>query len=92
VGITVGKIICLYQGKNSFDFPVALEQVKSQIIFEPSGPHWSALVNNRKFCKSTNIIDCPFSAKPEEKIGNVYETIKYKEQQQQPGQLNETDF
>lgn len=92
VGIRVGKIICLYQGKNSFDFPIALEQLKNKIILEPHGQYWSGLTQNRRFCKSTNVFDCPFFFKPPENIGNVYETIRYKEQLQHNVESHDPDF
>lgn len=79
IGIKVGKIMCLYQGKEGFDFPIVLEQVKSKIILEPIGPHWSSLVENHKLCKSSNVFDCQFYIKPAEDLGNIYEQIKYRE-------------
>jgi len=90
VGIKVGKIICLYKGENNNDFPVALEQVKSRIILEPSGTHWSALVNNHKFCKSGNVFDCPYYVQVEVPITHIYKEIEY--QTQDPNNINNSDF
>lgn len=80
-GIKIGKVICIYQGDGKFDFPIALEPKRNKVIMEPAGQYWSALVQNYKFCKSSNIYDCPFSAKPAEKTVNIYEAIRYKEPQ-----------
>lgn len=77
VGIKVGKIICLYKSNEAVSFPVALEQTRSQLILEPKGVGWSALVKNRKFCKSANIADCAYYIKPPKDISNIYEEIKY---------------
>lgn len=90
VGIRVGKIICLYKGENSFDFPIALEQVKSKIITEPSGAYWSALVNNHKFCQSANVFDCPYYVQIAEDITQIYKAIEYKPQA--PQSTNSLDF
>lgn len=77
VGIKVGKIICLYQTNEAVAFPVALEQTSSQLILEPNSAGWSALVNNRRFCKSASVADCKYFNEPEENMGNIYEEIKY---------------
>ncbi len=77
IGIKVGKIICLYQTDEAVNFPLALEQTRSQIILEPSGDGWSALINNHKLCKSANPADCPYTIEPPKDTGNIYEEIKY---------------
>ena len=95
VGVKVGKIICLYRGKNSFDFPIALEQVKSKIILEPKTAHWSGLANNRKFCKSTNVYDCPYLVQETENAtdtAKIYEAIKYKHSAPSSSSNNDLNF
>lgn len=77
VGVKVGKIICLYRGKEGMDFPIALERVHVKEVLEPSGAAWSALVRGYKFCRSINVADCPFYIKPTETAGEIYEQIKY---------------
>jgi hypothetical protein len=77
VGIKVGKIICLYQTNEAVAFPLSLEQLISQPIPEPSKLGWSALVDNRKFCKSTNVADCPYLAEPQQDNRNIYKEIEY---------------
>jgi hypothetical protein len=77
VGVKVGKIICLYRGKEGTDFPIALERVHVKEVLEPSGVGWSALVRGYKFCRSSNVADCPFYIKPTETVGEIYEQIKY---------------
>lgn len=76
-GIKVGKIICLYQTNEAVTFPLALEQVSSQSMLEPSGGGWSALTSNRRFCKSTSVADCSFSPERERDTSNVYKDIEY---------------
>ncbi|MBU0744712.1 MAG: T4SS-associated protein EirA [Gammaproteobacteria bacterium] len=77
VGVKVGKVICLYQTNEAVSFPVALEQTKSQLVLEPREGGWSALVNNRRFCKSSNVVDCPIFHEAAKALGNIYEEIKY---------------
>ena len=76
-GIKIGKIICLYLTNEAVAFPLAIEQMSSEPVLEPSGAGWSSLTKNRRYCKSVNIADCPFFLKKEESV-NPYEEIKYK--------------
>lgn len=77
VGVKVGKIICLYQTDEAVSFPMALEQTRSQSILEPRSISWSALVGNRRFCKSASVADCPYFLEPQKNISNVYKEIEY---------------
>lgn len=84
-GIKIGKIICLYQGKGAADFPIALEErfvpgKGSNLIVEPVTPNWSAKVQGYRFCKSSNVADCPFFRLETEKTESgqkLYEQINY---------------
>jgi hypothetical protein len=76
-GIKVGKIICLYQTNEAVTFPLAVEQVSSQSMLEPSGDGWSALTSNHRFCKSTSVADCSFSPEPQRDTSNIYKDIGY---------------
>jgi len=77
IGVNVGKIICLYQGKENFDFPIAIEPAKSILVLEPYGQAWATKHPGFKTCKSTNVSDCPFMAQQEESAENPYTQIKY---------------
>ncbi len=77
VGVKVGKIICLYQANEAISFPVALEQTRSLSIVEPKSLGWSALVGNRRFCKSASVADCPFFLEPPKDVSNIYKEIEY---------------
>lgn len=76
-GVKVGKIICLYQTNEAVAFPLAIEQINSQSILEPSEFGWSALTKSHKFCKSASIADCPFNAELQKDNSNVYKGIEY---------------
>jgi len=76
-GIKIGKIICLYQTNEAVGFPLAVEQMSSQAILEPSGGGWSALTGNRRFCKSASIADCYFFAETQRDNTNIYKDIEY---------------
>lgn len=78
-GVIVGQVICLYKGKESFDFPIALEPIKTTIIPEPNGTNWSSKSTDYKSCQSGVIANCPFFVKQELGEKNVYEEIKYQE-------------
>lgn len=77
VGIKVGKVICLYQSNEAVSFPVALEQARSQLISEPKGVSWSALVGNRRLCKSSSVADCSYFVEASKDLSNVYQEIEY---------------
>jgi len=77
VGVKVGKIICLYQTNEAVAFPVALEQTRSLLALEPKNLAWSALVVNRKFCKSASVADCPYFLEAPKDISNIYKEIEY---------------
>lgn len=77
VGVNVGSIICLYRGRNAFDFPIALHYVHSQEVFEPKTQNWSAVVTNYKLCKSNKVKDCPFFVKEEKTVQDAYKEIEY---------------
>lgn len=78
IGVKYGKIICLYKTNEAVAFPVALEQTRSQLVMEPHGGGWSALVQkNLKLCQSTNIHDCAYSFEAPKDISNVYKEIDY---------------
>jgi len=77
VGINIGKIICLYDSKESFDFPIALEPVKTMLVSEPKGINWSVNIKGYKICHSTNVNDCSFVVQKPKVIKSIYEEIKY---------------
>jgi hypothetical protein len=77
VGIKVGHVICLYQVDEEVSFPVSLEQMRNFSILEPKSVTWSALVGNRKFCKSASIADCAFYLQPPEAAVDAFKEIEY---------------
>ena len=77
VGVKIGKIICLYQTNEAVAFPLALEQHHSQPVLAPSKYGWSALANNRKFCKSASVADCAYFTLPQKDSSNIYKEIEY---------------
>ena len=77
IGIKIGKIICLYKTDEAVPFPIALEQTRIQTVLEPRTGGWSALVGNRRFCKSANVVDCPYYVEAPKDVGDVYQEIQY---------------
>lgn len=61
VGVNVGAIICIYQGKNATDFPVTIQQ-NAVIVPMPTGGKWQDPdQSGRVNCYSNNVADCPFT-------------------------------
>ncbi|MFA6409226.1 MAG: T4SS-associated protein EirA [Gammaproteobacteria bacterium] len=78
MGVRVGKIICLYKGKGSFDFPVALETSKHTLVLDPLGKTWKQEKKGLKTCMSYNVADCAFTVvEKDNDVGRAYENIKY---------------
>lgn len=78
IGVKVGKIICLYKGKEKLTFPVALEPVHPILVPDPAGPNWITTEEGYKKCISDDVKDCPFTQQKPANVSNVYEQIKYK--------------
>jgi len=78
MGVRVGKIICLYRGKGSFDFPVALETSKHTLVLDPRGKSWKQEKTGLKTCMSYNVADCAFIVvDKKDDASRAYENIKY---------------
>ncbi len=77
LGAVVGKIICIYQGKQSFDFPISLEPAKTAAILEPKGSLWTAKAAGVKICHSSNTHDCPFATSKPQENSDIYQQIAY---------------
>ena len=84
VGIIVGQVICLYQGKESFDFPIALESTRTLLVLEPQGGAWKQRTPDRKSCSSNNIINCLFTVQKDDPNIDVYEQIRYLKKEPKP--------
>jgi len=82
LGVKVGKIICLYKGKEKFTFPVALETVHPVLVPMPTGENWITTKEGYKTCLSDNVKDCPFTQQKRTDVSNIYEQIKYQAQSQ----------
>jgi len=81
-GINFGKVICIYQGEKSFDFPVALEQRESKLYLRPEGHGWNLSIKGYIICRSNSIYNCPFYIREEEdkvpSSSQIYQGIEYK--------------
>ncbi len=77
VGVKIGKVICLYQTDEAVAFPLALEPTQNRPVIEPSGSGWSALIENRKLCKSANPADCPYQIQDNAPPADLYSEITY---------------
>lgn len=58
VGVNVGKIICLYKGKDHTMFPVAIE--RETLVTQPTGGKWGPDEGGYVNCRSQLIRDCVF--------------------------------
>lgn len=58
VGINVGKMLCVYKGKQTFEFPVVLQN--DTLSPTPEGGKWVAKAGGYNNCLSGDTLDCPF--------------------------------
>ena len=78
IGVKVGTVICLYKGKDEFDFPVALEPTYPMTVLAPTGSAWQTTKEDYKKCVSNNVQDCPFYQQKKATTADLYEQIKYR--------------
>ena len=79
-GVNFGKITCLYKsGDGADNFPIALQEVQSSVVFEPHNSNWSAILNGRKLCSSASVADCAYQVRPQEQLSvqDIYKNIGY---------------
>lgn len=58
VGINVGKMLCVYKGKQTFEFPVVLQN--DALTPTPEGGKWVVKAGGYNNCLSGDTLDCPF--------------------------------
>lgn len=58
VGVNVGKMLCVYRGKQSFEFPVVLQN--DTLTPVPEGQKWIKQSGGYINCLSGDVLDCPF--------------------------------
>lgn len=69
VGVQLGHVICLYQGDESFTFPIPLQY--GLLLPTPKGSMWKKRPNDYLICVSSKPIDCPFPRKKKNKAVNL---------------------
>jgi len=77
IGVEVGKIICLYKGRETLTFPVALETAHPILVPAPTGKNWITTDEGYKKCFSDDVKDCPFTQQKRTDTSDIYEHIKY---------------
>jgi hypothetical protein len=82
IGINLGKMVCVYKGKETFEFPVVLQN--DTLTPTPEGDKWvkptpkpgesSGYMN----CLSGDILDCPFKFQEEKTdMKDVYKDLDF---------------
>lgn len=76
VGVNVGKMLCVYKGKGSFEFPVVLQN--DTLTPVPEGPKWVKQSGGYINCLSGDVLDCPFKfEETTTDIKNVYKELDF---------------
>lgn len=68
IGVNVGKMLCVYRSKSTFDFPIVLQNDTLTPI--PEGEKWIVTKEGYRNCISGDILECPFKFE-EEKTGKI---------------------
>ena len=80
VGIEVGKMLCVYKGKESFDFPVVLQN--DTLTPAPKGDKWISQKGGYVNCLSSQTEKCPFQVEEQKKdMSQIYEDLNFKKNQ-----------
>ncbi len=76
VGVNVGKMLCVYKGKGSFEFPVVLQNDTLTPI--PEGQKWVKQSGGYINCLSSDALDCPFKfEETTTDIKNAYKELDF---------------
>lgn len=76
VGVNVGKMLCVYKGKGSFEFPVVLQN--DTLTPVPEGGKWVKQQSGHINCLSADVLDCPFRfEETTTDIKNVYKDLDF---------------
>lgn len=76
VGINVGKMLCVYKGKETFEFPVVLQN--DTLTPVPDGEKWIKQPGGYINCLSGEIQDCAFKfQEATTDIKNVYKELDF---------------
>ncbi|MBX9587339.1 MAG: T4SS-associated protein EirA [Gammaproteobacteria bacterium] len=76
VGVNVGKMLCVYKGKGSFEFPVVLQN--DTLTPVPEGQKWVKQSGGYINCLSGDVLDCPFKfEETTTDIKNVYKELDF---------------
>ena len=76
-GVNVGKILCIYKGDSSLEFPIVLEQQNHQVIAEPNFANWTGNQGGYKDCTSTAVKDCPFEISQKAQVTDPYQELDF---------------
>lgn len=80
VGVEVGKMLCVYKGKESFDFPVVLQN--DTLTPAPKGNKWISQRGGYVNCLSSIVDECPFQVKEEKQdMQEIYKGLEFKKNQ-----------
>lgn len=76
VGVNVGKMLCVYKGKSSFEFPVVLQN--DTLTPVPEGQKWVKQSGGYINCLSGDVLDCPFKfEETTTDINNAYKELDF---------------
>lgn len=82
IGINVGKMVCVYKGKETFEFPVVLQN--DTLTPTPEGGKWvkkattAADASGYINCLSNDVLDCPFKFEEQKTdMKNVYKNLNF---------------
>ncbi len=74
VGVSLGHIICLYHGDDSFTFPISLQ--RTVLIKPPTGDTWKKQPSGYLVCKSRDRLKCPFPRKKRKEVVDIKKMLR----------------
>jgi len=76
IGVNVGKMLCIYRSKATFEFPVVLQN--DTLTPAPTGEKWIKQPGGYYNCISGDLLECPFRFEEEKSSEtNVYKELDF---------------
>jgi hypothetical protein len=76
IGVNVGKMLCIYRSKSTFEFPVVIQN--DTLTPAPAGDKWIKQPGGYYNCISGDLLECPFRFEEEKSSEtNVYKELDF---------------
>lgn len=75
IGINVGKMLCVYKSKETFEFPVVLQN--DTLTPVPKGENWIKQQGGYYNCLASDRLECPFILEEKKEAENLHKELDF---------------